>query len=225
MIIGLLGYSRSGKNAVGDILAEHAKFQTLAFADSLKRLCMRLFDWDEEQLWGNGKEEMDLRYPREHDWAPRPSDGAVVCRCCKRSSQTESHLGCFLTPRYGMQIMGTEGGRQCYSNIWVERALRDASIISRMGLVYDRRIGVIPDRQTHKRNVAITDLRFISETEALLKYGAKVYRIKRPGVGAPPHAHASETEQDRIPDDRLHGVINNDGTLEDLQKTVLSLFG
>jgi hypothetical protein len=226
MIIGLVGFSKTGKDAIGKILEDELKFQPIAFADALKRTCMDLFDFDYAQLWGSLKEVPDERYPREHDWATHPHYGVVACRCCRRGIQVESHSGCFLTPRYAMQIIGTEGVRQCYPNYWMEKALQDAHSIEK-GLRYSRTHGVIGVAEDHVgvHTAVFTDGRFLNEVDGILKMGGRIYRVKRPGHELAPHQHTSETEQLQIPDDRLQGVINNDGTLEDLRRTVLGLFG
>lgn len=45
-------------------------------------------------------------------------------------------------------------------------------------------------------------------------------RVRRPGIELPPFAHRSETEQVSIPDSEFDFVLNNNGTLEDLHRSV-----
>ena len=67
-IIGLLGKKRSGKDTSGDYLVENYGFVKYAFADPVKEICKILFDFSEEQLYGEKKEGVDFRWyltPRE----------------------------------------------------------------------------------------------------------------------------------------------------------------
>lgn len=226
MIVGILGFAGVGKDAVTDVIVKQGA-QKLAFADSLKRMVRDLFGFSDEQMWGpmTVKETPDRRYPREtHVWIK--NGGTEVeknCLCCGTPWENfgAPKTKCYLTPRYALQIMGTEGGRHCYSNIWVENGLNDAKAIE-AGYHYDRGLGII-EEGPYPKTAVFTDTRFINEVEAIQRVGGKVFRVKRPGFEKPRFNHASETEQLSIPDDKLQGVINNDGTLEDLEKKVLEL--
>ena len=54
MIVGICGPINSGKDTVADILCNEFNFLRVAFADSLKDFCLRMFPdiLDEETLWG-----------------------------------------------------------------------------------------------------------------------------------------------------------------------------
>lgn len=68
MIIGLLGQKHSGKDTCADYLVKYYGFKRFAFGDSVKEVCRILFKFNDEQLYGNKKEEIDPRYnitPRE----------------------------------------------------------------------------------------------------------------------------------------------------------------
>lgn len=225
MIIGILGLAGAGKDAVTDIIVKQGA-QKLAFADSLKRMVRNLFGFSDEQMWGpmTIKETVDTRYPRKnHAWAKGILKLTDKCECCGVTWDQAIRLGpqCYLTPRYALQIMGTEGGRHCYSNIWVENGLNDAKAIE-AGYHYDRGLGII-EEGPYPTTAVFTDARFINEVEAIQHVGGKVFRVKRPGFDKPRFNHPSETEQMTIPDDRLQGVIHNDGTLEDLERKVIEL--
>ena len=122
MIVGICGLSESGKSAAGDILVKAHDYVDVAFGDALKRILMDVFDFSEEQLWGSTKNATDGRYPREHTL-----DNDGVCLCCGLEIAEISHNSepCYLTPRYAMKTLGTEWGRECYSNVWVEHTMRE----------------------------------------------------------------------------------------------------
>lgn len=62
-IIGLSGFSGSGKDTVADYLVENFGYTKFAFAKPLKMLCGFLFGWTQEQLAdGTFKETIDPRH-------------------------------------------------------------------------------------------------------------------------------------------------------------------
>ncbi|MCB1712299.1 MAG: hypothetical protein KDH96_07440 [Candidatus Riesia sp.] len=73
------------------------------------------------------------------------------------------------------------------------------------------------ERSPISKNV-IKDVRYKNEAKALRERGGKVIRVTRPGVSAPPNSHSSETELDHI---KVDAVINNDGTMKDLEASIL----
>lgn len=62
MLIGILGYKFSGKDTTADYLVKKYNFKKIAFADPLKDTCRILFNFDEDQLFGNKKETIDPRW-------------------------------------------------------------------------------------------------------------------------------------------------------------------
>ncbi|MFW9873051.1 MAG: hypothetical protein ACFFG0_08130 [Candidatus Thorarchaeota archaeon] len=68
MLIGLTGDRRSGKDTVADYLVRKYDFEKYAFADPMKKALKILFAFDDDQLWGDKKEDIDKRWnvsPRE----------------------------------------------------------------------------------------------------------------------------------------------------------------
>ena len=105
-------------------------------------------------------------------------------------------------PRALLQRLGTEVGREMFGeNFWVDQTMKtvDAS----------------PQR------FVITDVRFPNEGRAVIDRGGWVVRVERPGVEAT-NTHASETAMD---DWQYDHVIENDGSLTDLQARVMELLG
>ena len=68
MKIGICGKIASGKTTFANLLVENYGFVKYAFADPVKEICKILFDFSEEQLYGEKKEGVDFRWyltPRE----------------------------------------------------------------------------------------------------------------------------------------------------------------
>jgi hypothetical protein len=79
------------------------------------------------------------------------------------------------TPRYAMQTLGTEWGRDLIGfGLWVDVAMASAATVIDQG-----------------GRVVIDDCRFPNEAAAIKDAGGTVVNIRRPGVG-PVNGHASE---------------------------------
>lgn len=170
MLIGITGFSRSGKSAVGQILQSRNFCQT-AFAAPLKEMLLAL-GCSAEQVYGTEKEI--------------PSD-----------------LLCGKTPRYAMQMLGTEWRDlihpELWSRIWSKR-------------VRELLAGGI-------QHIFVDDLRFLHEVKAVSELSGMIWRINRPGIQQA-YNHASEALISVLPVDHQ---IENDGSLEKLRATVLDL--
>lgn len=105
------------------------------------------------------------------------------------------------SPRYLMQTLGTEWGREMvHPRLWVYLAAQQ---------LFNRGRGMI-----------ISDVRFEDEAEWIRQQGGLVIHITRSSAKTV-NPHASETGVAVIPHDV---VVFNDGSLEDLQQTVWGLF-
>lgn len=139
-IIGICGFIGSGKDTVADYLVNFHGYRRESFANSLKDAVSQVFCWDRELLEGRTKESREWRETADEWWSNR--------------------LGMQITPRWVLQVWGTEVCRKGFHNdIWV------ASLENRL-------------RQT-KDDVVITDCRFPNEIKALKAVGGHVIRIKR----------------------------------------------
>jgi len=206
MIIGILGKAGSGKDTVADILVKNHGFVKIAFADPIKRFCMDVFDFSEEQMWGASefRSEIDERYG--------------------------------ITPRLLLQRVGTEGVRSCYEDAWVEYAIRKAKLVlSDPKYRYDKVKGVyeapidsvmtgLPLDEAPK-GVVISDCRFENEVQLLKDAGGTLVKINRDSSGLAGSAarHRSEMEQEGIPDSTFDAVINNNTTLKALKEEAAQL--
>lgn len=187
MIVGLAGKAGVGKDTAAKVLVEKYGFDLRALADPVKRICRDVFSFTNEQLYGPSerRNREDSRYVRE--------DGQP------------------LTPRYALQRLGTEWGRHCYPDVWVNLLLQR----------YHRKKEYSPSYR-----LVVPDVRFANEVSVLRNYGIVVL-IRRPqsSLSGEAAAHASETVLDRIPLTDFDAIIDNDGSIEDLQRKVrLCLF-
>jgi len=74
------------------------------------------------------------------------------------------------------------------------------------------------------KSVVCTDLRTLPELQAARARGARVWRIVRPGAGAPGRAgeHRTERALAELADDQFDRCIHNDGDLGQLHRTIAS---
>ncbi|MFA6118141.1 MAG: hypothetical protein WC729_29410 [Sphingomonas sp.] len=197
MILGLCGHSGAGKDTFADRLVLKYGWQKVALADPLKRICQQVYDFTDQQLWGPSecRNAPDKRYFRP-DGDPRFP---------------------YLTPREALQLLGTEWGRRCYDNTWVDLAIRTAKDIL-AGRAYHQHLGLGPEvppgtpkhlAPRRATGVVIPDVRFKNELDAIRAAGGRVVRLIRLGkdgqVGIA--GHASEAEQDGLPNDAFDRVL------------------
>jgi hypothetical protein len=77
MLIGLLGQSKVGKDTAGAVIAAELGGVCVAFADPIKRWCMKALGLTEKQLWGDTKEK-PISKKHIQSLVPRPrKDGKV----------------------------------------------------------------------------------------------------------------------------------------------------
>lgn len=144
-------------------------------------------------------------------------------------ARTNSQM--FLTPRYALQQLGTNWGRDCYPNIWVEYALRTAKILLESTyedskvkgyhpLYYSARGGIWEGQNPrHVRGVVISDVRFENEVRCIKEAGGKVFCLRRgSGLAGEAGQHKSEQELQNIPEKYFEGIIDNrEWSLEQLE--------
>jgi hypothetical protein len=208
MIIGICGQAGSGKDTAADFFVKHAGFVKVAFADPMKRICQDVFDFTDEQLWGPSecRNAPDPRYIRNAGFLDENGDPASE----------------FLTPRFALQQLGSEWGRNCYQDTWVRYALRVHEKLQTGEYYYDVKTGLralvgVGSFDQHgqemvrpKTNVVISDVRFKNEIDAIKGAGGKVIRMLRgKGLEGAAGQHGSETEQAGIPLDYFDLVVDN----------------
>lgn len=236
MFIGISGAAGSGKDTLALAIHKHAQLNlkkvyiSVSLADPMKRICRDVYDFSEEQLWGPSEKrnEPDKRYPR----GPCPECGGRGDRVFEDTPPGEPALQpcmeChgegvqYLTPRYALQLLGTEWGRECYSDTWVALVVRIAKTVLSGEGSYSRLNGLTMPASLVTSGVTVPDVRHKNEIKCVRDAGGVVIRVVRPGAGLSGSyaQHGSESEMAEIPDSEFDFVIQNDGTLGELHSKV-----
>lgn len=205
MIIGICGLIGAGKDTIANHLVAKYSYERYSWATPLKDISATLFGWDRDMLEGATPELRAQRELRDEWWSDK--------------------LGKEWTPRYALQYMGTEVMRGAlHPDIWV--------------LAGQRRIA-------GKDNVVIPDTRFPNEIRAIRELKGRIIRVKRGEdpmwysnlsffkAGMPGEREVHEFMTENYPEVHAseyswHGskfdiVIENDGTIEDLQAKLDSI--
>lgn len=200
-IVGVCGLIGSGKGSVADILVGNHNFQKVNFADPLKDMISKVFNWPRHLLEGDTKESRDWREQRDDWWSVR--------------------LGIDnLTPRWILQYWGTDVCRtNFHEDIWI------ASLENKLSKIVNSNSAHLTN------NIVIPDTRFPNEIKMIRKMGGEVWGVRRGEdpdwmikllqYGEQPNdVHPSEWSWVR---ENLDQLINNDGTLAELEEKVKSL--
>jgi hypothetical protein len=141
MIIGICGLIGSGKDTIADYLQNIHQFRRESFAHALKDAVAQVFGWDRELLEGRTKESRAWREQVDSWWANRLD---------------MPHL----TPRYVLQVWGTEVARRSFhDDIWI------AALENKLRKTQD--------------DVVISDCRFPNEIKSIKAAGGIVIRVVR----------------------------------------------
>jgi hypothetical protein len=198
-IIGICGFIGCGKGTVGDILIRSHNFKKISFAETLKDGVAAVYGWDRKLLEGNTEASRSWRETPDEFWT--------------------KELGREITPRYVLQLFGTDCMRRGFDEqIWV--------------LTVKRKILENPND-----NFVVPDARFYNERDMLKELGGQVWRVKRgpdpewvkeaisdnrydtTWMKKYPKIHESEWRWFDY-DSEFDRIINNEGSLEDLEKEV-----
>jgi len=164
----------SGKTTFADILQRQYGFRIVRFASALKGMAATLF----AHLGLREADALELITDPELKETPLPELGGK-------------------TPRYVMQTIGTEWGRNCMGkDFWVNVAMAKAESLMERGF-----------------SVVIDDCRFNNEADAIVQRGGDMIRIQRPGQIVT-QLHASEGELNDFP---VKLQIVNDSSVEYLE--------
>lgn len=158
------------------------------FADSLKEICVMLFNIPPECVYGTDEQKNQIQ---EHLlWENMP--GIYTDKLAFQHSECnpswygwQYHAAGPMTAREFMQYFGTDVMRKMYEPIWLENCFR--------------RI------EADKPEIAVIgDCRFLNEIEAVQKRGGKVIRLTRSLYES---THQSEIDADNY--NKFDGIIDN----------------
>lgn len=205
IVLALAGPKECGKDTVADFLVTHCGFVKLAFADALRAEVSDAF----------GIEPLHLvrRETKEH-----PMSALALAKCGSDgfvgrmiiNHQESGGTGVLEAPRSPRQIMqwwGTEYRRAQDPDYWTKQTGARISYMMR-------------ERIAHR--FVITDCRFDNEADMVRQvHGGHVWQVTRPGREVPAGSHVSETTGEAF---KPEAVIDNSGSLQELQERVLGTF-
>ena len=173
IVIGIAGGKGTGKDTVANCLVESHGFQRFAFGDPIKEALATMFRVDVALFHNEALKEV-------------PSD------------ELFGH-----TPRYLMQTLGTEWGRDKVSaTLWSDLLVR------KLGRLHYRGI----------RKIVVPDVRFPSETKAIYDLGGFIWRVDRvASIYASGDGHRSEQG---IGSELVSHHIDNNGTKSELIRSI-----
>jgi hypothetical protein len=189
-IIGLCGLIGSGKGTVADELWQTHGYQPRSFAGALKDGVAAIFGYNRKMLEGDTPQSRKAREVPDDFWS--------------------EVMGREITPRYLLQIVGTEIIRKNFhDDIWVK-------IVEKDFLLHPR------------QNFVISDVRFPNEIDMIRKYGGEIWWVQRGKLPEwvepwikngiePEGVHQSEYMWMKSEPDY---TIYNDASLDDLYDTI-----
>jgi hypothetical protein len=220
-LVLLLGHkAQSGKDTFYNFVKDSG-FHRAAFADHLKEVVQDLYQFSNEQMYGDLKDVEDKRYPNTVDqklilkpeWE---AQGEFINNAYDNGvTQKDTHMvnpeyKAFFTPRRILQIFGQQQ-RLLYPDIWAD-------------YVFNVTVPKLLSEGTDR--IIVTDFRFRNEAAVAKRFAqkdniaVKFIKIVRPSLTTK-DSDQSENDLNDFPNWDLY--LNNDSTLERYKKSVLQL--
>lgn len=173
-LVGLTGPAGAGKSTLAQHLAQRMDFLEASFADPLKDMLAALFDVD--------REELETRY-------------------LKRDQKEQPVAGIEKSPRYLLQTLGTEWGRQLvHPDLWV--------------MALHRRLAWMENHlEAGQRGVVVSDVRFENEALMIRRAGGMLVHLRRHGLD-----RMSHISENGVSIHDCDHVIDNNGDIETTQQ-------
>jgi hypothetical protein len=199
-LIGITGKAGTGKSEVANMFAELFDYHIIAFADPIKEIARKVFEFSPVQLYGPSdlRNKPDKRYERPVK--------RLVC------NEYHHHTAAcmepeYLTPRHVLLSLG-DWGRNCFKDIWVVRTFRAVRELEEFG---------VP-------GVVIPDVRMENEWRAIRKHNGKLVLVRRGSTTLKGEQARHETETTMPEDEGFYDyVLDNSGDLEQLREQVQEL--
>ena len=193
MIIGINGYSGSGKDTVGKLI-QIASCNTIPDGHDVDEL---INNYTQHEWWLEEQSGWEVK-----KWAGKlKSIASLLTGIPVEKFEDQEFKKTQLGPQWGMTVrdflqkLGTDGLRTgLHENTWVNALMAD----------YEGLYDIDTDRTTWPKWV-ITDTRFPNEAKAIKEAGGIVIRVDRPGY-KPINDHPSETGLDNWDFD--HRIMN-----------------
>ena len=183
-LIGLTGPAGCGKDTVAQILCDTQEFRRISLAEPIRRGIVAMFGIPYEYLTDRELKEQPL---------------AQLCG---------------KPPRYAMQTLGTEWGRnQICLDVWLKVAQAD--------IEYHRKLASA--NNLYLNGMVISDIRFEGEAKWLRDQGGVIWHIRRPNNPCQiTTGHQSETAVQPLAHEPF---IINDGDIDQLHDQIAQLMG
>jgi hypothetical protein len=177
-LVGLIGAAGAGKSTVANILENDYEFSKIRFANGIKSMLRALLY------------EAGVDHGRIHEMI----DGSLKETACDELAGK--------SPRYCLQTLGTEWGRDFLSqNFWVDLTMHSV----------DNLLAI-------SKSVVIDDVRFPNEVQAVKDSGGRIFRVMRDQDAIPEAGHKSEGQILEF-----DACILNTGSVSDLEDQIAKL--
>ena len=212
MIIGISGYSGSGKDTVG-IIIQYLKAETkFPLRTVIKKPDIHEWWLEERSGWEVKK------------WAGKlKTIASILTGIPVQKFEDQEFKKSLLGPEWGTVRDIPLSSIPVFADIQFNALMSVRELLQKIGtdalrdnLHQDVWVNALMVDYNDTLNWVITDTRFPNEAEAIKKAGGIIIRIERPGV-KPVNPHPSETSLENW---KFDHVINNDGSLSDLTKKI-----
>ena len=212
MIIGISGYSGSGKDTAG-IIIQHLKAGTKF---PLKAVIKKP---DIHEWWLEERSGWEIK-----KWAGKlKTIASILTGIPVEKFEDQEFKKSLLGPEWGTVTDIPLNSIPVFADIQFNALMSVRELLQKIGtdalrdnLHQDVWVNALMVDYNPTLNWVITDTRFPNEAEAIKKAGGIIIRIERPGV-KPVNPHPSETSLENW---KFDHVINNDGSLTDLTKKI-----
>lgn len=202
-IIALTGPASCGKDTAADLLATHAKFCKLAFADPLRAEVVEAFGVDMQMLTRRDTKETPTEQLALRNCSAMGFLGAIGAHLSANGGHPPAGwLEVPRSPRQIMQWWGTEYRRRQNPDFWASALANRIKVRIETGVW----------------RFVISDLRFPNEAAAIRQLGGQVWQIQRPGFGTTT-GHSSDVDGSAL---RPDVVLINSRDVPHLQRLVLA---
>lgn len=205
-VIGFTGKKRSGKDTCGGFLSAHHNYKKVHFASALKELGSKLTGMPYEVFDHPilKQEKFEKPVALDEEFAEELLAELPITNHSQANKIRDLVIGFeFNTWRKFLQFIGTDVVRDCVSTTyWVDQGIQK-----------------IKDQLELGNKVAVCDVRFENEVEAVRSLGGKVFRVTRETKQEEDN-HASESI-----DYEVDGELDNNLDFDHLQKQLFEKAG